>query len=143
MTATRTQTNLTVENDTYLVTTTEYDDNGKPQGGHTESFSTQEEAEAFMAKTDEAPNQAQRSHGDDTSATEQQNLDQASATPNPGVERAASEMSEADAVALNADVHVATPGQSDRIVTDGEKEQVAAGLHPDPGKGDPLQTNKN
>jgi hypothetical protein len=49
-------------------------------------------------------------------------------------EKPASAMTEADAVAVNADVHLA--GASERIATDGEKDQVDAGLHPDPAEGE-------
>ncbi len=50
------------------------------------------------------------------------------------VEPAASEMTEQEAVNINSDVHapVAQTNETDRIVTDGEKDQVAAGLHPKP-----------
>jgi hypothetical protein len=56
----------------------------------------------------------------------------------PVPEKPASEMTEADAVALNADVHAPVVNASDdRIVTDGEKDQVKAGLHPKPETGNP------
>jgi hypothetical protein len=61
----------------------------------------------------------------------------------PVPEKPASEMTEADAVALNADVHAPVNQQnSDRIVTDGEKDQVKAGLHAKPEAGNPEQPKK-
>lgn len=62
-------------------------------------------------------------------------------------EKPASEMTEADAVALNADVHApVNPNQNqsdnDRVVTDGERDQVKAGLHPKPESGKPVQSKQ-
>jgi len=62
----------------------------------------------------------------------------------PVPEKPASEMTEADAVALNADVHAPATGQnSERVVTDGERDQVKAGLHPKPEAGNPELPKKD
>lgn len=62
----------------------------------------------------------------------------------PVPEKPASQMTEADAVALNADVHApVNQVQSERIVTDGEKDQVKAGLHPKPESGNPELPKKD
>lgn len=51
----------------------------------------------------------------------------------PVPEKPASEMTKADAVAINADVHApSVRPNNERIVTDGEKDQVKAGLHAAP-----------
>lgn len=132
-----TRTNLTVENNTYLVTTTVYNSDGKPIDGHTEEFNSLSEAEAYMVKQEDT-NDDKTIHGEQVNNPPTTNQ----GTEDETREKPASQMTEADAVALNADVHVATPNiDSDRIVTDGEKEQVAAGLHPKPESGNPEQKN--
>jgi hypothetical protein len=137
MTATQTSTRMTVENNTYVVTMTEYDTNGKPKDGITNTFNSQEEAEAFMAKSENSDDNT-TIHGEQVNNPPTTNQ----GTDDETREKPASEMTEADAVALNADVHVATPStDSDRVVTDGEKDQVAAGLHPKPESGNPEQKN--
>lgn len=130
---TRTSYNMTIASDSYQVTTTEYDEDGRPLDGHTEVFTNKDEAEAYMSK---------KSDGDLTPITNdtisEDELRQGSTTGTmDGTEKPASQMTEADAVALNSDVHLA--GQPERIVTQGQIDQVEAGLHPDATEGRPLQ----
>lgn len=121
----------------FSVTTTEEDENGKPLQGTTEQFNTQDEAEAYMSKQTDKP-QATTPIDNNTITEDELNQQNATGTDDQGKEKPASQMTEADAVALNSDVHVATPSTSPRLVTDGQVEQTEAGLHPDATEGKPL-----
>lgn len=140
------------------VTSTMYDDNDKPIDGETLTFDTQAEAEEFMttgnttgkqpAKPGDTrsngpaaqPNTDHNGNEPDIAQGDQSNTQSSEAVH----EKPASQMTEADAVALNADVHIATPNtDTDRVVTDGEKDQVEAGLHPKPEAGNPEQKEDN
>lgn len=126
---------LRVENNTYNVIETAYDEDDRPTTGKTITFDTEQEAEEYMDMADQNTTNADQHNP--TPKTDNSGL----APDNTPYEKPASEMTEADAVALNADVHVATPAtDSDRVVTDGEKDQVAAGLHPKPEAGNPSIT---
>lgn len=138
-----TSLNLRVENNTYSVTETSYDEDDKPSEGITTNFDTKEEAEDYMtSKTDgtkptTTTTSKETTPIDNNTITEQELQEQnASGTDEQGREKPASRMTEADAVALNSDVHVA--GQPERIVTQGQIDQVEAGLHPDATEGKPL-----
>ena len=109
---------MTTEDGRTTLTRQHLDEDGKVIDGETKYFDNQIEAEAYMAAHDQ---------------------DDKNSLSEPVHEKPASQMSEADAVALNADVHETVPQQSERVVTDGEKEQVEAGLHPDPSEGNPAQ----
>jgi hypothetical protein len=125
---------LRVENNTYTVIETAYDENDKPIVGKTITFDTEQEAQEYMDMADQ--NTTNKNEDAQAPKTDNSGL----APDNTPYEKPASEMTEADAVALNADVHLATPAtDNDRVVTDGEKDQVAAGLHPKPESGDPLK----
>lgn len=124
---------LRVENNTYSVIETSYDEDDKPIVGKTIMFDTEQEAEEYMDMADQ--NKTNADQDNPTPKTDNSGL----APDNTPREKAASEMTEADAVALNADVHVSTPAtDTDRVVTDGERDQVAAGLHPKPESGNPV-----
>lgn len=147
MSTQQTRTNLKTEDDRTTLTTQILDEDGKVLSGETQQFNSREEAEAFMAtgKTNDSTDNKREYtvHGEDvqsgnTAGTSEMEVENNVTSTEAIKEKPASQMTEADAVALNADVHVATPNtDTDRVVTDGEKEQVAAGLHPKPESGKP------
>lgn len=132
---------MTVQNGTAQVTTTDYSEDGRPLDGHTESFNSQEEAETYMNKKTDPQTTVDTKNEttpiDNNTVTEQEMKGETLGVQD-GVEKPASQMSEADAVALNSDVHVATPSQSPRVVTQGQIDQVDTGLHADATEGKPL-----
>lgn len=133
---THTSQNLRVENGTAIVTETTYDEDDKPLKGESHIFTSQEEAEAYMNKTDDPTNQHQSPAKDTIARDDIIEANNTAAEPN--VEKPASQMTEADAVALNSDVRSSTD-PSARVVTQGQTDQVEAGLHPDPKEGHPIQ----
>lgn len=134
-----TSTNLKVENGTATLTETTYDEDDRPLEGVTRTL-TEQEAEDYMA--DKPQTSKATTPIDNNTVTEEELQNQNNTGQAPGHEKPASQMTEADAVALNSDVHVATPQTSPRIVTDGQQDQVDAGLHPDATEGKPLLTEK-
>ncbi len=131
----------TYEDGRTTITETTYTEDDKPIEGATWEFNTQEEAEYFMAtgKTHDNQDNANDQPQPQTGGTAEISTEGRSQyAQEPNVEKPASQMTEADAVALNGDVHVATPNMdTERIVTQGERDQTEAGLQPDPSKGNP------